>query len=100
MTWASWSLALIFVSTGWAQVTQRVNVAMSGVQTDDTSSDVSISDDGRYVAFASYATNFVAGSDSPGTSALVSRRSSPFLQDAALADRSTLPDLRVSCAEA
>ena len=47
-----------------AQVTSRVSVASNGGQGDNNSgwpSRVSISDDGRYVAFSSYASNLVPG---------------------------------------
>ena len=54
------------VASGWAQVTERVSVGPNGVQGGLASelpylSARTISDDGRYVAFLSPATNFVAG---------------------------------------
>ena len=44
-------------STGWTQVTQRVSVDSGGAQGDSSSYNPSITPDGRYVAFASAATN-------------------------------------------
>ena len=46
--------------------TTRVSVDSAGVQSDDDSYYPSISSDGRYVAFQSYASNLVAG-DTNGT---------------------------------
>ncbi|MGH2692226.1 MAG: TolB family protein [Actinomycetota bacterium] len=58
----------IFVRDRIAGTTQRVSVGSGGVQADATSSEPAISNDGRFVAFKSYATN-LAGLDidlSPG----------------------------------
>ena len=55
------SFALILGSTGWAQVTQRVSISSSGAQSNGGSGPSSLSADGRYVAFASSASNLVAG---------------------------------------
>jgi tricorn protease-like protein len=46
--------------------TTRVNVSSNGTETDETSNSPSISADGRFVAFQSYATNLVGG-DTNGT---------------------------------
>ena len=64
--WQVLGLAVALGSTGWAQVTQRVSVSSSGAQGDHDSGGssawgFSISTDGRYVAFASLATNLVPG---------------------------------------
>ena len=45
--------------------TDRISLATGGAQADDTTIDVAISSDGRYVAFSSFATNLV-GSDTNG----------------------------------
>ncbi|MEN6642913.1 MAG: hypothetical protein ABFE08_10735 [Armatimonadia bacterium] len=46
---------------GWAGITTRVSVATGGAQGNSWSDELSVSADGRYVAFASYATDLVAG---------------------------------------
>jgi Ca2+-binding RTX toxin-like protein len=51
----------IFVYDRTLQTTTRVNVDSNGIQSNDYSDDVTISADGRYVAFYSSATNLVAG---------------------------------------
>jgi putative cell wall-binding protein len=51
----------VFVRDRVAGTTRRVSVATTGAQANGTSDYVSISPDGRYVAFSSLATNFVAG---------------------------------------
>lgn len=56
-----WAVVFIVGSTGWAQVTQRVSIATSGVQGQQASTLCSISGDGRFVAFSSVAPNLVAG---------------------------------------
>ncbi len=45
----------------WGGIIERVSVASDGTQGNDESQAVSISDDGRYVAFHSVADNLVAG---------------------------------------
>jgi Tol biopolymer transport system component len=57
----------VFVTGVYAEQgdTERVSVSSEGVQGDDYSSQPSISSDGRYVAFRSYATNLVE-SDTDG----------------------------------
>jgi hypothetical protein len=59
-----------------AQHTTRVSVDPSGVEGDDRSFSASLSADGRFVVFVSYATNLVAGSD-------------PAVSDVFLHDRKT-----------
>jgi Tol biopolymer transport system component len=55
-------LVILVSSTGWAQVTQRVSVASDGTQGDDSVEWLTaLSADGRYVAFASWATQLVPG---------------------------------------
>jgi len=51
----------VFVHDRSTRVTERVSVASSGAEADRTSIFPALSDDGRFVAFASYATNLVAG---------------------------------------
>ncbi len=51
----------VFVRDRRAGTTERVSVSGTGVQGDGVSSDASLSDDGRYVAFTSEATNLVPG---------------------------------------
>jgi len=52
---------VVFGTTCWAQVTQRVSLDSSGAQGADESGVPSISADGRLVAFASNAANLVPG---------------------------------------
>jgi Tol biopolymer transport system component len=56
-------IAIVLGNTGWAQVTQRVSVDSGGAEGNNDSGylGVSISADGRYVAFYSIATNLVPG---------------------------------------
>src|SRR5690606_34876240 len=49
-----------FVHDKETKTTTRVSVASDGTQANSSSDEVSISDDGRYVAFYSYATNLVS----------------------------------------
>jgi LPXTG-site transpeptidase (sortase) family protein len=51
----------VFVYDRNTGTTTRVSVGAGGIQGDATSMDPSISSDGRYVAFLSYASNLVAG---------------------------------------
>jgi Tol biopolymer transport system component len=55
----------IFVRDRAAGTTERVSVGPGGVEANYASFEPSISDDGRFVAFASGATNLVAGSGTP-----------------------------------
>jgi len=57
----------VFVHDRQTGATTRVSESSTGVQGNDLSSSSSISADGRYVAFASWASNLVAG-DTPSTS--------------------------------
>jgi Tol biopolymer transport system component len=54
-------LAISFCAPVSAQVTQRVSVSSAGVQGNDASYYAAMTPDGRYVAFASNASNLVAG---------------------------------------
>jgi Tol biopolymer transport system component len=54
-------LAVILGGIGWAQVTQRVSLDSGGAQGNDSSFEATVSEDGRYVAFASFASNLVPG---------------------------------------
>jgi len=51
----------VFVRDRWAGTTERVSVDSTGNQGNDNSAYPAISSDGRFVAFASVATNLVAG---------------------------------------
>lgn len=51
----------IFVHDRTTGITERISVASDGTQADNRSYGASISADGRYVAFDSYASNLVAG---------------------------------------
>jgi hypothetical protein len=51
----------VFVRDRLSGITERVSISSSGEQGNNASGDVSISADGRYVAFWSYATNLVNG---------------------------------------
>ncbi len=53
----------VFVHDRLSGATSRISVDSSGVQSNSYSLDPSISADGRYVAFRSYATNLVTGDD-------------------------------------
>ncbi|HUR26866.1 MAG TPA: calcium-binding protein [Planctomycetota bacterium] len=66
----------VFVHDRASAVTTRDSVASSGVQADDSSSLPSISADGRFVLFASYATNLVNG-DTNGQSDIFLRDRTP-----------------------
>lgn len=54
-------VADIFVRDRQTGTTERVSVSSSGVQADEVSFCPSISEDGRFVSFVSYATNLVPG---------------------------------------
>jgi Tol biopolymer transport system component len=56
-------VADVFVRDRWARTTVRPSVSTSGAQGNGFSSDPTISDDGRYLAFESAASNFVAQDD-------------------------------------
>jgi Tol biopolymer transport system component len=64
----------VFLRDRAARKTYRVSVSSSGKQGNGYSSDPSISDDGRYVAFESAATNFVAGDTNARVDAFVRDR--------------------------
>jgi hypothetical protein len=51
----------VFVHDRWSGETRRVSVSSSGAQANGDNYDLSISADGRYVDFSSYATDLVAG---------------------------------------
>jgi Tol biopolymer transport system component len=59
----------VFVHEMQTGVTQRVSVASDGTQANGLSYENTISADGRYVAFRSYATNLVTGNTNSGSSA-------------------------------
>ena len=65
MSWkarSAWTvLALLPGSSAWAQTTARVSVSSLGIEGDGQSGSPSISGDGRYVAFDSFARNLVPG---------------------------------------
>lgn len=51
----------IFVADRWTGTIERVSVGSGAAQANDASVELSVSGDGRYVAFTSYATNLVPG---------------------------------------
>ena len=59
----------VFVRDMQAGTTERVSVASAGTQSNGLSVEPSISADGRYVAFRSFATNLVSGNNNTGSSA-------------------------------
>jgi Tol biopolymer transport system component len=59
----------VFVRDMVTGVTERVSVASDGTQANGLSVEPSISADGRYVAFRSFATNLVSGNTNTGTCA-------------------------------
>jgi Tol biopolymer transport system component len=73
----------IFLRDTQASTTERISLSSAGTQSDGASSEATVSDDGRYVAFHSLATNLVAG-DANG------------LQDVFLRDRQTPATTRLS----
>lgn len=64
----------VFASaTGWAQLTERASVTLSGVQGNGDSTLPVLSGDGRFVAFTSRATNLVPGDVNGSTSDVIVR---------------------------
>src|SRR5439155_3820783 len=59
----------VFVHDRVTGMTERISVGIGGVPTDADSYHPSLSADGRYVAFYSYASNLVPGADANGTNA-------------------------------
>src|SRR5262245_14546477 len=70
---AGWPLIVVVDSTP-AQETTRVSVDSAGSQGDDSSFRPAISEDGRFVAFASDASNLVAGDTNGVTDVFVHDR--------------------------
>jgi Tol biopolymer transport system component len=64
----------VFIHDRQQGTTERVSVGPNGTQGDDESFGVSISDDGRYVAFVSFATNLVIGDTNDSTDVFVRDR--------------------------
>jgi Tol biopolymer transport system component len=64
----------VFVSDRAAASTSRISVSSSGGQGDGASVDPSISGDGRFVAYGSYATNLVGGDSNGRTDVFVHDR--------------------------
>ncbi len=64
-------VADVFVRTISAMSTTRVSVSSAGDEADGQSTALGISDDGRYILFASDATNLVAGDDNGATDLFV-----------------------------
>ncbi len=56
----------VFLYSDISGLTTRISVASDGTQADKNSYSASISDDGKYVVFASDSTNLVAGGDTNG----------------------------------
>ena len=69
------NLSDVFVRDLQAGTTERVSLGLGGVDTDGESIDGAISDDGRYVAFASAATNIVVGDTNGADDVFVHDRS-------------------------
>ena len=69
-------LGVLLGSTGSAQVSQRVNVDSSGTQANNYSYFTSISADGRYVGFHSYASNLVPGDTNAAEDVFIRDRAS------------------------
>lgn len=63
---ASLAFAASLGSVGWAQVTQRVSVGSDGSQANGACLWPSLTPNGRYVAFSTYANNLVPGDTNPG----------------------------------
>jgi len=61
----------VFVRDRWAGTTRRVSIGARGVESDGSSFSPAISGDGRLVAFASGATNLVAGDTNGATDVFV-----------------------------
>lgn len=61
----------VFLHDAHAETTQRVSVGAGGTQANGDSTTAVVSDDGRYVAFESTATNLVAGETNAGTQVYV-----------------------------
>jgi Tol biopolymer transport system component len=74
-----------FVHDRTTGATERVSVATGGAQADFGGGSVSISGDGRYVAFASQATNLVAGDTNDALDVFVRDRTNGWTQRASLA---------------
>jgi len=64
----------IFVRDRQARTTERVSVSSAGGEGDQDSDDPSICDDGRFVAFHTYASNLVPNESPNGTNVLVRDR--------------------------
>ncbi len=58
--WKHGLVGAVLVGSAWAQVTQRVSLDSRGQEANDHSFVCAISADGRYVVFASWATNLVS----------------------------------------
>ena len=61
ITLSTLSFFLLSVGATFAQTTERVSVDSLGAQGNSWSSNSSISADGRYVGFSSYASNLISG---------------------------------------
>ena len=79
----------IFVYNIQTHATERVSVSSSGQQGDDHSSYASLSDDGRYVAFISAATNLVSGDSNLQDDVFVRDRLTNITTRASLSDTET-----------
>jgi Tol biopolymer transport system component len=64
----------VFVHDRTTGATERVSVDSTGTQANDLSGDPSISDDGRYIAYMSEATNLVAGDTNTNSDVFVHDR--------------------------
>ena len=73
------AVLLLTAGTAAAATTRRVSVASDGVQANDSSIRPSISADGRFVAFDSYASNLVPGDTNGPYDVFVHDRGAPGL---------------------
>ena len=82
----------VFVRDRQSGTTERVNVSSGGVQANSQSQDPSISADGRYVSFSSYASNLVVGDTNGYLDAFVRDRQSGTTERASVAADGTQGD--------
>lgn len=84
-------VADVFVRDLWAGVTERVSVGLNGSESNGQSGGPSISDDGRYVAFESEATNLTTP-DGPGIDSFVFDRTTGQTELVGLSPSGALPN--------
>lgn len=79
----------IFVHDRQTGITERVNVSSGGVQGNQSSYEISISEDGRYVAFSSLASNLVTGDTNGASDIFVRDRQTSVTQRVSLRSNGT-----------